>query len=195
MKINILLFNKFETLDAFGPVEIFGKVKEFSIEYFSVMGGLVESSQNFSIPTKPVASAEKDSVLLIPGGEGTRSLVNDSEFLFSLKQAVEKSRFCLSVCTGSALLAKAGLLDGIKATSNKRAFEWVKTNSEKTIWTEHARWTADGKFYTSSGVSAGMDMALGFVADILGKARAKEIARHIEYAWNEDPASDDFSEN
>lgn len=73
MKINILLFNKFETLDAFGPAEIFGKAQEFELEYFSVAGGIVTSSQNVSVITKPITEAKEDFVWLIPGGEGTRA--------------------------------------------------------------------------------------------------------------------------
>ena len=195
MKINILLFDKFETLDAFGPAEIFGKVQEFELDYFSVEGGIVTSSQNVSVATKPIAEAKEDCVWLIPGGEGTRNLVNDENFLLKLKQIAQKSNFCLSVCTGSALHAKCGVLDGIRATSNKRAFEWVKTTSQKTIWVEKARWVVCGKFYTSSGVSAGMDMALGFVSDILGKDKASKIANRIEYVWNDDPEKDEFSAN
>lgn len=195
MKINILLFDKFETLDAFGPAEIFGKVQEFELDYFSVEGGIVTSSQNVSIVTKPITESKEDCVWLIPGGEGTRCLVHDEDFLLKLKQLAQKSKFCLSVCTGAALLAKCGVLDGIRATSNKRAFDWVKTTSQKTLWVKKARWVAAGKFYTSSGVSAGMDMALGFVSDILGKNKANEIAKRIEYVWNDDPEKDDFSEN
>ncbi|WP_298738528.1 DJ-1/PfpI family protein [uncultured Treponema sp.] len=195
MKINILLFDKFETLDAFGPAEILGKAQEFELEYFSVAGGIVTSSQNVSVVTKTIIDAEEDSVWLIPGGEGTRTLVLDADFLLKLKQLAQKSKFCLSVCTGSALLAKCGALDGIRATSNKRAFEWVKTTSKKTLWIEKARWIACEKFYTSSGISAGMDMALGFVSDILGKNEANEIAKRIEYVWNDNPEKDDFSAN
>lgn len=195
MKINILLFDKFETLDAFGPAEIFGKAQEFELDYFSVAGGIITSSQNISVVTKQITDAEENSVWLIPGGEGTRDLVHDEDFLFKLKQLAQKSKFCLSVCTGSALLAKCGALDGIRATSNKRAFDWVKTTSQKTLWIGKARWVVCGKFYTSSGVSAGMDMALAFVSDILGKNRATEIARRIEYVWNDNPEKDDFSVN
>ncbi len=195
MKINILLFDKFETLDAFGPAEIFGKAQEFELDYFSVEGGTVTSSQNISVVTKSITEAKEDSVWLIPGGEGTRSLVLDEDFLLKLKQLAQKSKYCLSVCTGSALLAKCGALDGIRATSNKRAFEWVKTTSKKTLWIGKTRWVVYGKFYTSSRISAGMDMALGFVSDILGKNEANEIAKRIEYVWNDNPEKDDFSAN
>ncbi|HEX2937523.1 MAG TPA: DJ-1/PfpI family protein, partial [Ruminiclostridium sp.] len=130
---------------------------------------------------------------IIPGGQGTRTLVSDIGFCKSLLEIAEQSRFCLTICTGSALLAKTGLIDGRKATSNKRSFEWVKSTNQKVDWQSSARWVADGKYYTSSGVSAGIDMALGFVADQFGADKAKEIAYNIEYVWNSDKTADQFS--
>lgn len=109
-----------------------------------------------------------------------------------LKHLAEESRFCLSICTGSALLAKCGVLNNRKATSNKKALEWVKQTNENVIWIDKARWVVDGKFYTSSGVSAGMDMALGFLSDQFGKDKAYEISEFIEYIWNEDKSKDIF---
>lgn len=74
----------------------------------------------------------------------------------------------MTICTGSALLAKTGLLNDKYATSNKRSFERVKISFDQMKWTEKARWVVDGKYYTSSGVSAGIDMALVFISDIQG---------------------------
>lgn len=106
---------------------------------------------------------------------------------------VMKSKYCLSVCTGSALLAKTGLLNNKKATSNKKAFEWVKSINANVLWIEKARWVVDQKYYTSSGVSAGIDMVLGFVAERFGMIEAKKIAENIEYIWNSDPNNDPFA--
>lgn len=96
-------------------------------------------------------------------------------------------RVVMTVCTGSALAAAAGLLDGLRATGNKRAFDWAMSMGEKVLWQRDARWTRDGKFYTAAGVSAGIDMALGFVADHFGRERALSIAEGMEYCWNEKP--------
>lgn len=192
MNINILLFENFETLDAFGPAEIFGKISDFQLGYFSMTGGVIKSSQLLEVQTQPVSAARRHDVWLIPGGQGTRTLVNDEKFLLGLRELAEKAQFCLSVCTGSALLAKCGILDGAKATSNKRALSWVKSLSDKVLWQDKARWVVSGKFYTSSGVSAGMDMALGFAADVLGRGCAEETANRIEYIWNSDSNKDPF---
>lgn len=193
MDINILLFDNFETLDAFGPAEILGKVKDFNLNYYSLHGGEVNSSQNITVVTKKISDAKENGVLIVPGGMGTRTLVNDLDFINTLKKAAEESKYCLSICTGSALLAKTGILDGKRATSNKIAFDWAKSNSLEVEWIRKARWVVDGKFYTSSGVSAGMDMTLGFLRDLFNEDFAWDVARRIEYIWNKDKDADPFA--
>lgn len=192
--VNILLFTDFETLDVFGPVEVLGHWKDYQLRYISVTGGLIKSRQGTEIQTMPAKEADYSGILLIPGGQGTRLLVNNPEFIELLNQMVLKAEYCLCVCTGSALLAKTGLLDGHRATSNKRAFDWVKSVNTKVDWITKARWVVDGKYYTSSGVSAGIDMSLGFISDRFGEAAAAKIADAIEYIWNSDKENDIFAQ-
>jgi transcriptional regulator GlxA family with amidase domain len=189
-RIQILCFDQFETLDVFGPVEIFGSIPEcYDVRLVSMEGGWIESAQHVKVQTTACKSdGEKSHVLLVPGGYGTRTLVNLPEFLSFLSEMADTAEYLLGVCTGSALLARAGLLDGKKATSNKMAFEWVKTQSSRVDWIENARWVVDGNCYTSSGVSAGMDMALGFISDRLGIPVAEDICRMTEYCWNQSAA-------
>jgi len=193
MDVNILLFPDFETLDAFGPVEVLGSIEQYKLRYISVTGGTIVSRQGIRVLTEGIEEANLYGILLIPGGQGTRSLVNDIEFIKKLSDMVVKSKYCLTVCTGSALLAKTGLLNNKEATSNKQAFDWVKSINANVLWTENARWVVNGKMYTSSGVSAGIDMALGFVAERFGMTEAYRIAEDIEYIWNSDPNNDPFS--
>ena len=98
----------------------------------------------------------------------------------------------MSVCSGSAILAKAGLLDGRRATSNKQFFDLARAQSDKVRWVEEARWVEDGPFATSSGVSAGTDMALGLIAKLYGRETAQRIADMTEYQWHSDPTRDPF---
>ena len=193
MKIHILLFDDFETLDIFGPVEILARVEGHELLYQSLDGGIVRSAQGMEVLTSRIEALEPESVLVIPGGRGTRALAGNERFLNGISELVQNADYILSICTGSALLAKAGVLDGLKATSNKKAFEWAKSNSNQVTWVYHARWVNDGKFYTSSGVSAGMDMALGFVRDLYGMETAEKLARDIEYVWNKDSEADPFA--
>ena len=190
---NIVLFNDFETLDAFGPAEIIGKIpNDYNLRYFSMQGGIIASSQQVQVNTEPFSTLNTDGVLLIPGGMGTRTLVDNVDFIQQLSVLADKSIYVLTVCTGSALLAKTGLLDGRCATSNKLAFEWAQSVNANVNWVKQARWVVDGNYYTSSGISAGMDMTLGFVSDIFGQPTAKNISDLIEYIWNIDKNFDPF---
>jgi putative intracellular protease/amidase len=193
MDINCLIFDDFETLDLFGPVEVFGKIEECCIKYFSMHGGKITNKDNVQIITENLNQIDKYDVLIIPGGKGIRMLVNDVEFAKKLKIVAGKMLWCLTVCTGSALLAKTGLLDGFEATSNKMAFEWVKTSGKNVKWKYKARWVVDNKYYTSSGISAGIDMSLGFVCDNFGEEKAREITKRMEYVWNNNKNDDIFA--
>lgn len=194
-RADILLFNKFETLDVFGPVEVFGRLPDvFKLNFISVNGGIVESSQNVRVDTNSYENNNNiEKILFVPGGSGTREKVNYINFIEFIKNMANESKYILSVCTGSALLAKTGILNGKRATSNKRAFNWVVEQGQQVNWIKEARWVNDDKIYTSSGVSAGIDMALGFIGDILGKEKALEISNGIEYIWNENSEYDPFA--
>jgi transcriptional regulator GlxA family with amidase domain len=196
MNVGVLLFDNFETLDVFGPVEILGRLKDlYSIRFYSLSGGLIRNSHGISIVTEKLEPEHSNSeIIIIPGGAGTRLGVNNQLLIDTIRKISVSSNYVLTICTGSALLARTGLLDGRKATSNKRAFDWVLTNGKDVNWIKHARWVVDGKYYTSSGVSAGMDMALGFLADRHGLEFARKVAFEIEYNWTEESEDDNFSE-
>ena len=196
MNVGVLLFENFETLDVFGPVEILGRLKDiYNIRFYSLSGGLIGNSHGVSIVTEKLESEHNNSeIVIIPGGAGTRSGVNDALLIDAIRKISVSNNYVLTVCTGSALLAKTGLLDGRKATSNKRAFDWVMTNGKDVNWIKQARWVVDGKYYTSSGVSAGMDMVLGFVANRHGAELARKLAFEIEYNWTDQKEQDNFSE-
>ncbi len=190
---NVILFDEFETLDVFGPVEVIGTVEDkYDIGYYSQNGGVVTSVHNAQCITKPFTEMEDSFALFIPGG-GTSYLTKDETYLVQLRELAERAEYVLTVCTGSGLLAKTGFLDGKKATTNKMLYEWSAGFGPKVEWLAHARWVKDGKIYTSSGVSAGIDMTLDFVKDIHGYAEAKRVADYIEYSWNEDSHVDPFA--
>ena len=191
---NVVLFNDFETLDALGPVEIIGKMPEtYNLGYFSMEGGAILSRQQVSVNTVSFSEIKPNGVLLIPSGKGTRKLVNDADFISHISALAQPSAHVMTVCTGSALLAKTGLLKGKNVTSNKMAFDWVCQNGNDIKWIKKARWVNDGKYYSSSGVSAGMDMTLGFIRDIHGEKTARDICKYIEYIWNENKNNDPFA--
>ncbi|GAA4317209.1 DJ-1/PfpI family protein [Compostibacter hankyongensis] len=194
MEIAVLLFEDFETLDVFGPVEIFGRLDGlYTLRFFSLPGGAIRNKDGVAILTEELSAIpDRVDIFLIPGGLGTRKEVNNEPLIDKIRAISGISAYVLTVCTGSALLAKTGLLDGKGATTNKRAFDWVITNGPNVLWNKKARWVVDGKFYTSSGVSAGMDMALGFLGDRHGVDVARKVAVGIEYNWTEDKDNDTF---
>jgi len=114
-------------------------------------------------------------LLLVPGGLGTRPGVEDAALIGWLGEGSDASTLVATVCTGSALLARTGRLDGAAATSNKAAFGWVMQQGPKVDWKPEARWVEAGKFMTSSGVSAGMDMALAAIQRLYGVAEAEGV--------------------
>jgi transcriptional regulator GlxA family with amidase domain len=190
-----ILYEGFETLDVFGPVEVFGRLPEhFNPLFYSLTGGIITSSQKVPVLTRPLSEMVSTGyILFIPGGIGAREEVNNHEFIAAIRSLLGNAEFVLTVCTGSILLSRTGLLEGKQATSNKMAFAWTKI-SPGVKWIKKARWVKDGSIYTSSGVSAGTDMALGFVADLLGRTVARKVSREIEYTWNEDSGYDPFAE-
>jgi putative intracellular protease/amidase len=194
MNVAVLLFEDFETLDVFGPVEIFGRLKDYyKVHFYSEAGGLVKNYHGVAIQSEKLSAAKIDhDIFLIPGGYGTRREVNNNPFIEQVKAHSHASKFVLTVCTGTAILARTGLLDGKRATSNKRAFDWVVTQGEKVNWIRKARWVQDGKYYTSAGVSAGMDMTLGFLTDLHGIEFARKVAFEIEFNWTENREEDNF---
>lgn len=194
MEIAFIMFYDYETLDVFGPAEIFGRlVDKYNLTFYSLDGGVITNRHGVPIMTQKIAAINNPpNIVLVPGGMGTRKEVNNSELLTAIKELALESDYVLSVCTGSALLAKSGVLDGKQATSNKRAFTWASSQSDNVDWDKKARWKVDGKYYTSSGVSAGMDMTLGFIADRHGIDFARKVAKEIEYNWIEDRDNDSF---
>ena len=194
-RISVVLFEGFELLDVFGPVELFSMVPgRLAVEFIGPEAGPVASSQGVQVTaTIGYEAAAAPDIMLIPGGQGARRLVGDGAFLSWLRAWVTPASLVTSVCTGSAVLAAAGLLDGYRATSNKAAFAWVREQSEKVCWIAEARWVQDRDRWTSSGVAAGMDMAAALLADLFGKDVAHGAATRVELEVHEDASWDPFA--
>lgn len=195
MTIAVVLFEGFELLDVFGPLEMFGNYPEnFKIVMVAENTGFVASAQGPQSKVEKVFSDDiQYDILLVPGGQGTRVEVNNTILLNWLIEQAKLAEYVTSVCTGSAILAKAGLLDGLRATGNKMNFSFVMSQGPKVDWVKEARWVEHDKFFTSSGVSAGMDMSLGLIEKVLGKEAAKQSAIWAEYDWHEDSGWDPFA--
>ena len=193
--IGVVLFPGFEVLDVFGPVEAFGGIPDrFEVVTVAEAAGPVPSAQRTrAVADTSFADCPPCALLLVPGGIGTRQEVENAGLLDWLRARAAPAELVLSVCTCAALLARAGLLDGRRATTNKRAFSWVVEQGPRVTWVKVARWVEDGKFVTSSGVSAGIDMSLHVIAKLAGEQVAKEHAVRMEYTWHREAADDPFA--
>jgi putative intracellular protease/amidase len=188
--IGIVLYPGFEVLDVFGPVEMWANDPSFQVVFIAETAGDVRSAQGAIVKAEyGFADTPTLDVLMVPGGAGTMAELENPAMLDFIRKQDATTDFTTSVCTGSALLAKAGVLKGRKATSNKAAFSLAVQQDPSVDWKKKARWVEDGKYFTSSGVSAGTDMALALVARIHGLDHAKALAASLEYRWN--PRADD----
>jgi putative intracellular protease/amidase len=194
-KLGMVLFNGFELLDVFGPLEMFGMLKDrVEIVMLAEQAGPVKSGAGpAALAEVGFADAPRLDIVMIPGGIGTRREVANPSFMDAMKTLADATPQVATICTGAGLLAKTGLLDGRKATTNKMAWKWATGQGAKVLWVPRARWVDDGKFISSSGVSAGTDMALALIAKLHGRDMAQWVADRAEYRWHDDPLDDPFA--
>ena len=193
--LGALLYDDFELLDLFGPLEMFGNMQgTVVVRTVAEQAGLVRSAQGPRVHAdQGLDDGPRLDLLLIPGGIGTRAQVDNGRLIDWLRARTDELEIVMTVCTGTALLAQAGLLDGRRATTNKMFFAWPEGTWPAVHWVREARWVEDGKFWTSSGVSAGIDMALAVVERIAGAQTAELLATATEYEWHRDAGWDPFA--
>jgi putative intracellular protease/amidase len=194
--VGVLLFPRFELLDAYGPLEFWGNMEKQQVRVVTVAAtkGEVPSKQG----PKTVADFGYDDapaldLILVPGGRGVMELLGDPATLRWLQERAARAEVVMSVCNGASLLAAAGLLDGRPATTNKMFWKMAIEPGPKVKWIKKARWVDDGSIVTSSGVSAGMDMTLAVIARLYGQETADWLARLTEYEPHRDPSWDPFA--
>jgi len=180
MQISILTFPGLTALDAIGPYEVLRSVPNWEVFFVGKERGEVRTdagSLGITVDHDFEERPEAD-IVLVPGGEGNRKLLDDEETLSWLRHADGGTRWTTSVCTGSLVLGAAGLLEGKKATSH-----WLYLDALREYGADPVggRWVEDGKILTAAGVSAGIDMALHLVGLENGPAFAEAIQLAIEY--------------
>ncbi|KAL8283931.1 hypothetical protein RQP46_005363 [Phenoliferia psychrophenolica] len=206
----VILFPGFQLLDVAGPLDCFNVLSQSHPFTLSILSTTLEPVTTLSlvrgasqalftqsiVPTHTFSAPPSTpiDVLFLPGGLGTRPPNDHEELKAFLVRHAPAARFILTVCTGSALLAQTGLLDGKRATGNKNSWKWTTEQSKRVEWVYKARWVEDGKFWTSSGVSAGIDMALAWVAHVYGIDTAERMTKGMEYVWERDSTVDSFAD-
>lgn len=200
LALGAILYPGFEMLDLFGPLEMFSLVPREQLTIFMVaeQAGPVPAAFSLEISGPKVIAdysftdAPPLDILLLPGGVGTVPELNNTRMLEFLATRSKSATITASVCSGSALLAKAGVLDGHRATSNKQLFALATKQSDKVTWVETARWVDDGPVVTASGISAGTDMGLAIIQRLWGDEMAHTVAEFAEYTWHTDADNDPF---
>jgi putative intracellular protease/amidase len=191
-----LVFPGFQTLDYFGPIEMLGD-PAYEIDIVTVAAGIDPVASRHGqklVPDITMADSRNYDFLFIPGGDSALQECTSPGYLEWIRDVSENAERVMAVCTGTIVLGMAGVLDGRKATTNKLDFTSTVHLAPNVDWVKQARWVEDGKFFTSSGVSAGIDMALAALASVYGGAKAEATARECEYIWHRDPDDDPFAE-
>jgi transcriptional regulator GlxA family with amidase domain len=207
-RIGILVFDDFEPIDVFGFVEAFAMARflgqpyelppcPFKTVLIARQVAKVRSSNGPSVmPDWDFAQAlnEPLDVLMVPGGMGMWPLLDDHKdpegvaALLDWMRAMDKNvPLMASVCTGAAVLAKCGFLDGLPAATNHNSFAWVADHGPRVLWDNVARWVDAGKYVSSAGVSAGTDLGFYLVSRLAGRAVAEIAAMAAEYDRHRDP--------
>jgi putative intracellular protease/amidase len=180
-KIGILLYDGYNTLDAMGPYHTLAEIMGAKTYFIAKKRGIVKNQRGLEIK---VDSSFDDvtslDILVIPGGAGeTFMQTQDTATLNWIRKIDKTTKYTTSVCTGSWILGAAGLLKDKNATSNwYRADEVLKMYGAKF---KEARWVSDGKYWTSAGVSAGIDMSLAIIDDLLGRKYTESVMLDLEY--------------
>ena len=194
MRLGTILYPDFEMLDVYGPLEMFGSLgDDLRITTVAEQEGPIRAySGPATLAEWSFENAPELDLILVLGGIGTLPELDNQAMIAFLQSRCPTTQITMSVCSGSALLARAGLLDGLSATSNKMFFDLAKNQSDAVDWITTARWVDAGQYVTSSGVSAGTDMALAIIERLFGAARADRVARYTEYQWHREAEDDPF---
>ena len=180
MDIAIPLYDRFTALDAIGPYEVLSRIPDSRVVFVGTEAGPYKTDNGMLtiLAEASIDDVPRPEVLCVPGGWGTRDAIDDERLVGWIRQAHETTQWTTSVCTGSLLLAAAGVLDGLNATCH-----WLEldTLGEMGARPTGQRVVQEGKVVTAAGVSSGIDMALFLLAQISGDDYAKTIQLLIEY--------------
>lgn len=186
-RVAILIFDDVEVMDFAGPYEVFAMTgqddsRPFSVSTVSSDGQQISARNGLKVvPDYSFETLPEPDVIVVPGGRGTRPLLNNKDVIDWIRLQSGRVEHLLSVCTGALLLAKAGVLAGLEATTYHTTFDMLQTLEPTVTACPGERWVDNGRIVTSAGVSAGIDMSLYVVGQLLSQTVADETARYMEY--------------
>ena len=186
--VGIFLFNEVEVLDFAGPFEVFSvtevnEEKPFTVYTVSQNGEMITARNGLKVqPDYSIENLPPVDILIIPGGLGAREYEIKNEIVIKwIRQQMKEVKLMTSVCTGALLLAKAGLLEGLKATTHWASIEKFKNEFQNVEVIENVKFVDEGHIITSAGISAGINMAFHIVKNLLGVHVAEDTAKRMEY--------------
>ncbi|EPS39808.1 hypothetical protein H072_6356 [Dactylellina haptotyla CBS 200.50] len=193
--IGIVVWKFWEPMDVYGPIEVvttIGFTQPINLYLLSADGQPQSTQPYFLFPEKAnistviltdatFANPPPLDVVIIGGGGGTRNETTMAPVIEFAKNIYPSLQYIISVCTGATVLARAGLLDGKRATTNKKAWAWATTFGNRVRWQPHSRYVRDQNVWTTSGVSAGVDGMLGWVEYVWGSTLASQIEANMEW--------------
>ena len=180
-----MLFDGVQIIDFAAPYEVFGQAR-FRVFTVSADGGPVTTEMGLKVtPDHAIADAPAMDVLVVPGGS-VHDAMRDAPLLDALRARSGRARHVLSICTGAFLLAEAGLLDDLRATTFHDALHGLAHDYPKIDVVRDQRYVDNGRVITSAGLASGIDASLHVVARLRGAAIAKSVALHLEYDWQPD---------
>ncbi len=179
LTIGMVLFPDLTQLDLTGPYEVFSRMPNVRIHLLSATLEPVRSDKGLAfLPDTTFAQTPALDILCVPGGNGVQAAMEDESFLHFLREQGRQANYVTSVCTGSLLLAAAGLLDGYRATTHWLSLDLLAMFGVETV---EQRVVIDRNRMTGGGVTAGIDFALVLAAELFGKQTAREIQLMMEY--------------
>jgi transcriptional regulator GlxA family with amidase domain len=186
--VAILLFDDVEVLDFAGPFEVFAVTDElrghdtFNVFTFAENLGTIRARNGLKVvPHFSREDCPSPQILIVPGGAGTRPLLHKPALLEWIRLKAKHAELTMSVCTGALVLAKAGLLDGLRATTHHECFDLLREIGPRTEVIETERFIDNDRILTAAGISAGIDSSLHVVERLLGADAANTTARYMEY--------------
>ncbi|HDX9628544.1 TPA: DJ-1/PfpI family protein [Bacillus cereus] len=186
--VGIFLFDDVEVLDFAGPFEVFSvtevhEEKPFTVYTVSQNGEMITARNGLKVkPDYSIEDLPPVDILIIPGGKGVRENEVKNETIINwVRQQMKEVKLMTSVCTGALLLAKAGLLEGLQATTHWASIQTFKKDFPNVEVMENVKFVDEGHIITSAGISAGINMSFHIVKNLLGVEIAEETAKSMEY--------------
>jgi transcriptional regulator GlxA family with amidase domain len=199
MRVAFVAFEDMQPIDLTGPLQVISSANDvsdrslFDISVFSLLGGVVPLRSGLQLNSEAFDRKELD-MLVVPGGPGVHEIIKNDSFVDQITKADHRAEVVMSVCTGAFALAQAGFLDGRSATTHWRTCDQLQTQFPKVTVRPDKLWVEDGKYWTSGGMTAGIDMMLAWLQANVNKSVANQVAKRMLVHLRRESGQSQFSD-